>query len=452
VRSIFFMVLVAACSRSSTSTAPAPVAKETATPAPIVDAAPPAHPIDAAADTVTSASAHGVPIDAGARTQVDDDERAITIDRPLRGIDAADAPVFVARGDDPAELIARAFKDLDPQIPADANVKVVIKVNLGGFDRLKPGKADDGITNRVTDAAFVRALVAALEARGVAKDRIVIADCKGGGDWKKILELSGFAALSADTGVPVIDLNHYGDADPSPRPWRVKLPWAARLKDELIESDLLVHPGRRIYLIDVPKLKAHRFAIMSLAIKNFMGTVSIADAGDRATPHGADDAWQRKWRMHRELDPWLRAWKAHHTDDRASYKKSLAAFSERLADLYGVLTPDLVLVEGMPAVQGDGFQLVVPYGDKGILIASKNGCYADWVAARFFGLADSDVLEREIGARMPPAIAAVADRYYGGAANLAKKVVVRGDDYLPANGSTAWFVGMAPFTIGTKPK
>jgi len=180
---------------------------------------------------------------------------------------------------------------------------------------------------------------------------------------------------------------------------------------------------------------------MSLSIKNLMGAVGIAEAG--ATP----PPWQRRWRMHRELAGWLKGWRAGKRDDRELYRRALTAFSERLADLWGILTPDLVILDGLPAVDGDGFQVVRPFGD-GVLIASANGCYADYVAAELFGLHDSDALEAEVGARMPPAIAAVAERYYGGAAAL-KKVVVRGDlDWrADAGRRAAWFKAMAPFEI-----
>ena len=156
--------------------------------------------------------------------------------------------------------------------------------------------------------------------------------------------------------------------------------------------------------------------------------------------------------MHRELSPWLKAWKDTRQDDRAVYREALARFSERLADLYGVLTPDLVLIEGLPAMQGDGFQRVIPFGGTGILIASANGCYADYVAAEFLGLADSAGLEAEIGARMPPAIAAVAERYYGGVKALAG-IEVRGaaEWRKRSTRELAWFKGMAPFEVNRKP-
>lgn len=404
----------------------------------------PAAPADAAGvDAITWASPAATEADAAvgaAALPPPGGERVVEVARPLRGTRAEDAPVFVARGDDPAELVARAFADLDVKIPRDAHV--VVKVNLGGFDRMKPGKPDDGLVGRITDPRLARALVAELRRRG-AKD-LVLADGIGDAEkWEQLLELSGYGALAAELEVPIVDLMHRGEGDARPAAWRMRLPWAKHLGDELLLSDELVRPGRRLFLVDVPKLKAHRFAVMTLSIKNLMGAVMLAD------PAGATPPWKRRWRMHRELSPWLDAWKKRREDDRALYRKALAAFSERLADLYGVLTPDLVVIEGLPAMQGDGFAAVVPYGDRGIVIVSRNGCYADWVAARFFGLADSDALEAEIGARMPPAIAAVAARYYGGAEAL-EKIEIRGDAYLPAAGQHAWYKAMAPFELGTR--
>ena len=90
-----------------------------------------------------------------------------------------------------------------------------------------------------------------------------------------------------------------------------------------------------------------------------------------------------------------------------------------------------------------------PTGTAGFLIASQNGCYADYVAAKFFGLADSAELEEQIGFRMPPAILAVAKRYYGGLKAL-RAIVLHGDPLDPPP-RTAWYKAMAPFELGTRP-
>lgn len=424
------LLLAAACGSSGDGDQPAVVAP------PRADAAAARSRVDAAPDRVSAASM--VEPEETAPVALSE-QRVLEVRAPLRGRRPAAAPVFVARGVDPAELVRRAFADLEPRIPAGA--RVIIKVNLGGYDRIKQGP-DDGITHRTTSPALVRALVIELRRRGVRD--LVVADgpSEGAAERDRALAASGLGAVLAELEVPFVDLNHYGDADPRPKPWRIRAPWARHLKDELVLSDELVGPGRKRFLIDVPKIKTHRFAVMSLSIKNLMGAVGIAEAG--ATP----PPWQRRWRMHRELAGWLKGWRAGKQDDRALYRSALAAFSERLADLWGIVTPDLVILDGLPAVDGDGFQAVRPYGGGGLLIASASGCHADYVAAELFGLHDSSTLEAEVGARMPPAIAAVAERYYGGAAAL-KRVVVRGDvDWRTDPGRrAAWFKAMAPFEI-----
>jgi uncharacterized protein (DUF362 family) len=383
--------------------------------------------------------------DAGANAQVAPASgRVVTVAKPFWGGDGHPrAPVFVARGDDAEDLIARALDGLAVKVPTDR--PAVLKVNLGGFDRMKPGKPDNGVTGRVTDPAIVRAVVRWLRAHDV-KD-IVVADARSApaSEWPALLELAGYSPMLAELGVAFVDLNHYGDGDLRPPPWLIKAPWAKALAGELVLSAVLVDPdpAKRPYLIDIAKLKAHRFAVMTLSIKNLMGAVMML--GDAAAP-----AWQRRWRMHRELSPWLAAWKQSKRDDREVYRAALASFSERLADLYGVLTPDLAIVAGLPAMQGDGFAQVVPFGGAGIVIASENPCYADWTAARFFGWSDSPELERELGVRAPPAILAVATRYFGGPEALAK-IDVRGDPFLPAPGAAAWFKAMAPFQLGSAP-
>jgi hypothetical protein len=155
--------------------------------------------------------------------------------------------------------------------------------------------------------------------------------------------------------------------------------------------------------------------------------------------------------MHTELSPWLAAWKKSKTDDRERYRTATRVFAERLADVYGVLAPDLAIIEGMPPMQGDGFAKVVPYGDGGIAIASANGCYADYVAAQYFGLADSDGLDKEIGYRMPPAIAEVAARWFGGVEALAAITVTGDVAWRGETRAPAWYRAMAPFELNPPP-
>ncbi len=430
MRSILLIALLSgACGRSDSGDRTDPPVRSTDA---AVAARPPA---DAAPDVATGASM--VEPEEGTSVALPEG-RALEVRKPLRGRKHADAPVFVARGSDPAAMVRRALDDVAPKIPAGA--RVLIKVNLGGYDRIKKGP-DNGITDRTTSPALVGALIAELRRRGVQD--LVVADgpSEGAAERDKALAATGLDKVLADAKVPFADLNHYGDGDTRPASWRIKAPWATHLKDELVLSDELVRPGRTLFLIDVPKIKAHRFAVMSLSIKNLMGAVGIVEPGQTPPP------WQRRWRMHRELVAWMKAWRSTKQDDRAVYNKALAAFSERLADLWGIITPDLVILDGLPAVEGDGFQIVRPYGD-GILIASANGCFADYIAAEYFGLSDNAALEKEVGTRMPPAIFAVANRYYGGLDAL-RRITVHGDlDWrTDPQRPVAYFKAMAPFEL-----
>lgn len=396
-----------------------------------------AHPVDAAAVDATSAAS--VMQEAPAPVVLDRD-RTLRVEQPLRGWPRADAPVFVARGDDPAAAIRRALDDLRVKVPTDR--RVVILANAGGYDRIKKGD-DNGLDGRLTEVGFTRALLLELRARGVRELAVASGASTSAAEVERAVEVSGYRAMLDELAVPFLDLSHYGEGDTRPAPWRMELPWARHLERELVLSNDLVDPAAPPYLIVVPKIKTHRFAVMTMSIKNLMGAVMIADGGSTAP-------WQRRWRMHRELAPWMKAWKARKADDRATYRRALAVFSERLAELYGALTPDLVLLEGFPAMQGDGFARVEPYGGAGILIASTNGVYADYVGAEFFGLHDSDDLERELGVRMPPAISAAAERFYGGAGAL-EHIVVRGDVAWRSDARRqAWFKALAPFELRSR--
>jgi uncharacterized protein (DUF362 family) len=390
---------------------------------------------DAAVDTVSQASAADYgsgPPQSGHKVV----GRSLELSKPLRGRSPAGAPVFVARGNDAAAMIRRALDGIKAWIPKDR--RVLIKVNIGGHDNY-------GTRGRVTDAGFVRALVLELRRRG-ARD-IAVGDGASLSEKamaKEVVE-TGFAPVLKELGVPFVNLNHYGDGDSRPRPWAMKLPWAKHLRKGLILSHDLVDPEKPVFLIDVPKIKAHRYAVMSASIKNLMGVVMLANPG------GTQPPWKRRWKMHGELGSWMKGWRKAKKDDRPLYRKSLTLFSERLADLYGAIAPDLVILEGMPASQGDGFKYAPAFDSRGIVIASRNGCYADYIAAEYFGLGDNAELEKQLGVRMPPAIAAVAERYYGGVAGL-KKIDVRGDTaWRKAKRKVAWLKAMAPFEIGKQP-
>src|SRR5262245_5834504 len=104
---MLFVALLAACGRGGDG------GDKPEAPPPPADAAPSVArpPPDAAPDVVTTASMVEPPESAPV---VLSDQRVIEVRAPLHGRPRADAPVFVARGSDPADLVHRAFADLDP--------------------------------------------------------------------------------------------------------------------------------------------------------------------------------------------------------------------------------------------------------------------------------------------------------------------------------------------------
>ncbi len=401
--------------------------------------APPAAPVvnrdaSAVADGVSGATPW-VPSDGGVVSRDGSAGAALAAKRtkriaaPLRGTHAENASVFVGFGEDAAVLIRRSLDSLKIAIPTDR--RVVIKVNLGGFD-------NHGMVGRITSPAFVDALLGELRRRGVRDLVVADAASRSAKDMERVMRKAGYEPILARHKASFANLNHYGAGDARPAPWHMVLPWAKHLKQGLVLSNDLVGGPGPIYLINVPKLKAHRYAVMSLSIKNMMGAVMMRD------PTGRRPAWRRRGRMHRELS-------RKTLKDMSRYRASLAVFSERLADLYGVLTPDLAIIEGMPPSQGNGFKHAIPYGNKSMIVVSRNGCYADYVAAEYFGMHDSAALAKYIGFRMPPAIQAVAKRFYGGVARLRTVKVVGDTAWRTTKRPTAWIQGMAKFEIGTRP-
>src|SRR5262249_14255762 len=69
---------------------------------------------------------------------------------------------------------------------------------------------------------------------------------------------------------------------------------------------------------------------------------------------------------------------------RAAYVKSLELFAQRMADVLEVEAPDVVLAEGAPAMNGDGFEKMLPISEP-VAIGGTNVIRVDRVGAAFLG-------------------------------------------------------------------
>lgn len=259
--------------------------------------------------------------------------------------------VTVLAGESALELGQRLCEAVVPARPPET--PVLVKPNLCGFDgfkNLQKSGGDDGVAGRVTDVEFTRGVVRCLKVRGFRD--VTLADGCGNSHehWLKAVQLSGYTDMAAEEKVPLVALDDDGVFDTQGKqpgkPLRISGIEQTRVPT-LLMPQLLADVLERGLFISVPKIKAHRFAVVSLGIKGMQGTVMRSEA----TP-----AYNQKWRMHEELKPYLAARKRHDPEDRAQYVASLETFAERMVDVLEISLPDVVLAEGVPAMSGDGFQ------------------------------------------------------------------------------------------------
>lgn len=353
------------------------------------------------------------------------------------------APVTVLQGDGPLSLGRRICEAVVPKRPAAT--PILLKPNLGGFDWFKdPAKSggDDGVKGRITSPEFVRGVIRCLKARG--HDKITVAEGWGAThkDWLRLVEVSGYAAMTKEEGVPLVAMDDDGVFDVAPgepgKPLAVTGMEQTGVPTLLMPKILAEHLQHGLF-ISLPKVKAHRFGVVSLSVKGVQGTIMLSDAAP---------AFRQKWRMHRELGKYLDARKADkNADDRALYVKALETFAERIADVLEVEAPHVVLADASPGMGGDGFQKLYPT-DELVAIGGTNPVLVDRVGAQFLGLFDNAALAKELSGHTTSPLIESAARRFG--IDL-HEVTLRGDGAsLLDTPRPARFVGMAPFVIEGK--
>jgi len=426
-RAILLAGLLTACPREKTESSPSP------SPSPS-----PNQPVDAAVDAVTHASP--VYEDAGAISIGGKVDGAALRSRNRARLGKDHSPVTVLRGDDPRTLGERICEAVVPKRPA--STPVLLKPNLGGFDWFKdPSKnnGDDGVKGRITQPEFVRGVIRCLKKRGHKK--ITVAEGWGAThkDWLKLVDVSGYAAMTKEEGVPLVAMDDDGvfdkaDGEPG-KPLAISGMEKTHVPTLLMPKLLAEHLEHGLF-ISIPRVKAHRFGVVSLSVKGMQGTVMLSDASP---------AFRQKWRMHRELNAWLDARKKGE-EDRDLYVSALETFAERIADVLEIEAPHVVLADASPAMGGDGFQKLSPTDEK-LAIGGTNPILVDQVGARVRGLWDNAALAKELkGHKTSPLITAAAKRF---GVEL-KDVAVEGDGASVLDAPRpVHFVGMAPFQIHT---
>jgi uncharacterized protein (DUF362 family) len=293
---------------------------------------------------------------------------------------AADhGPVVVLRStaSDPAlDLGARLCEAVVPRRPAET--PILLKPNMGGFDWFKdPAKTggDDGVRGRTTDPEFVRGVIRCLRARG--HSHITVAEGWGAkhADWERLVRTTGYAQMTAEEKVPLVAMDDDGvfdvEGDQPGKPLGIRGMEQTHVPTLLVPRILAETLAHGMF-ISLPKMKAHRYAVFSMAVKGMQGTVMTSDSSP---------AFHGKWRSHRELVPLLDAQKKGKPMDRTAYVSSLETFAERMADVLEVEAPDVVLAEGAPAMGGDGFEEIWPSAEN-LAVGGTNPILVDRVGAQ----------------------------------------------------------------------
>ena len=139
--------------------------------------------------------------------------------------------------------------------PPDVRGKrVVIKPNIADFSPDRPIH---------TDARLVEALI--LHLRGAGAGEVVVAEGPPHNrDTEWLFRQTGYEDLARRLGVPLVDLNH-----DDVRPVRNANPRAKALRDLYLPDSVLSAD----VIVSVAKLKTHRFAGITLSLKNMFGVV-----------------------------------------------------------------------------------------------------------------------------------------------------------------------------------
>jgi uncharacterized protein (DUF362 family) len=348
-------------------------------------------------------------------------------------------PVSLVTGETPEELGRKICEAAVPKRPP--GTPVLLKPNLGGFEWFKnPAKSggDDGVRGRITDPEFVRGVIRCLRDRGFTD--ITVAEGWGAthDDWKRLIDVSGYAKMAREEGVPLVAMDDDGVFDVEGEKPGLPMNISGMEKSSvptLMMAKILAETLDKGLFISLPKIKCHRFGVFSVAIKGMQGTIMYSDAAP---------AFRQKWRSHKELGKYLDAQKKGLPEDRAAYVKSLEKFAERMTDVLEIEAPDVVLAEGAPAVGGDGFRRFFPSAEK-VAIGGTNPILVDRVAAEFLGLWDNEELGRELmGHKTSPLLTFAAERF---GVDISSPEVVGDGAALLKKPRPVHFDAMAPFAI-----
>jgi len=159
--------------------------------------------------------------------------------------------VALVKGTDPFETTSRALDIVQKGVDIQPDERVLIKPNC-----VRPVAPETGVT---TDGRVVEAIIEFLRKNDV--QNIVIAE-GGNPGIEKAFRVTGLKKLEKEHGVELVNLNK-DKWEEFPVPGSVALK-KVKISKTVLDSDRI---------INVPKLKIHHMAQVTLSLKNLMGVI-----------------------------------------------------------------------------------------------------------------------------------------------------------------------------------
>jgi uncharacterized protein (DUF362 family) len=273
--------------------------------------------------------------------------------------------VALRRHKAPAVMVYEALQEVSPDPGGIKNTVVLVKPNAGFL-------AERRGTGLVTDSETVRGAIRFFRDAGAAK--VLVGDgAVAGVNASGALKAAGIEDVARQEGALPVNLDGGKPVDIA-----VGEPMAVdriRISSIALEADLIV---------SMPVMKSHMNTVASLGIKNLKGCLHRREK--QRFHHLAEEERFRRW--HR--------WK---TLERA------------IADLYSVLRPGMVVVDGVVAMEGMGPSMGDPK-PLGLVLASKDALAAELAALHIMGIHWREVPHvflsaQKTGAELPDEISAL---------------------------------------------
>ncbi len=229
--------------------------------------------------------------------------------------------VVIVKGNDPRHMSKQALGLLNAEDIFAPEDRVLIKPNC-----VIPKLPSTGIT---TDARLVEGIIDFVRACGVMD--ITIGE-GGNPGTEKAFEVTGMRAVATRQNVPLVNLNKDDGVD-------ITIPLGRSLRRVVVARRVL----ESTCIVNVPKLKIHHMAQVTLSMKNLMGAI----VGDRGAI------------MHTHID-------------------------EKIVDLASLIRPKLNVIDGLVGAERDethGSPVAM-----GLIIAGRDMVAGDAVGSAVMGL------------------------------------------------------------------